>query len=251
MKKLLIILFTVVLAAGADAQIKDFFKDVEGHGRIGYSIGGNAPIPMPSTIRSLNKYTLQPNLSVGLDACKPVKGRLGIAIGARFENKGMHIDADVKNYHMEIIKGGDKLTGVFTGKNNTKVTAWMFTFPIQCTYNIKPNLRLKLGPYISLLTLKKFEGFAYDGYLRVDNPTGEKVLLGSEEGSRGDYDFNKEMSRSQLGIDLGIDWYFTRRVGVYADLAWGLTGTFPHSFKTLEQTLHPIYGTIGVTYKIR
>ena len=36
-----------------------------------------------------------------------------------------------------------------------------------------------------------------------------------------------------------------------ADLNWGLSGFFKSSFKTLDQTLYPIYGTIGIAYKIK
>jgi hypothetical protein len=42
-----------------------------------------------------------------------------------------------------------------------------------------------------------------------------------------------------------------KNFGVSADLSWGLTGVFPGSFKTVEQTLYPIYGTIGVFYRIK
>ena len=254
----LIALFAVTTAVAQDdieidrSNVKTpFFRDVESYGRLGYNIGGNAPLPMPATIRSLNKFSLQPNLSVGVDVIKPVAKRWGVLVGLHFENKGMHIDADVKNYHMEIVKDGERLEGVFTGKNNTKATEWMFTLPVQGVFNIKPNVRLKFGPYFSYLTQRKFEGYAYNGYLRVDDPTGAKIELGDTEDTRGDYDFNGDMRRFQMGLDLGVDWYFARRLGVYADLAWGLSGTFPGSFKTLEQTLYPIYGTIGLTYKIR
>ena len=33
--------------------------------RIGYNLGGTAPIGMPATIRTLHSYTLQPNLLLG------------------------------------------------------------------------------------------------------------------------------------------------------------------------------------------
>lgn len=234
-----------------DGNNKHFYSDIEGYGRVGYSIGGNAPLPMPATIRSLNSYKLQPNVSFGIDAFKPIHGKWGAMVGIHFENKGMHIDADVKNYHMEIVKGGEKLSGVFTGKNNSTATQWMFTAPIQAVCCLRPNLKLKLGPYFSYLTQGKFEGYAYDGYLRVNDPTGERIDMGHDEGERGDYEFNDDMRKFQMGIDLGVDWYFSRRVGVYADLQWGLTGTFKSSFNTIEQTLYPIYGTIGLTYKIR
>lgn len=40
-------------------------------------------------------------------------------------------------------------------------------------------------------------------------------------------------------------------LGVSADLNWGLTGIFPGDFKTVEQTLYPVYGTIGVFYRLK
>lgn len=39
--------------------------------RIGYNLGGTAPIGMPATIRTLHSYTLQPNLLLGIDAHYP------------------------------------------------------------------------------------------------------------------------------------------------------------------------------------
>jgi hypothetical protein len=40
-------------------------------------------------------------------------------------------------------------------------------------------------------------------------------------------------------------------IGMSADLNWGLTGIFPSDFKTVEQTLYPVYGTIGVFYRLK
>jgi hypothetical protein len=40
-------------------------------------------------------------------------------------------------------------------------------------------------------------------------------------------------------------------LGFSFDLSWGLTGIHKSDFKTVEQTLYPIYGTIAVTYKLR
>ena len=57
----------------------------------------SAPIGMPATIRSLNKYTLQPNYSLGFDVQKGTERPLGIAKhGIHLENKGMEIDASVQ-----------------------------------------------------------------------------------------------------------------------------------------------------------
>ena len=79
--------------------------------RLGYNIGGTAPIGMPATIRSLNKYTLKANVSLGLDIQKRLAPKWGVLTGLHLDRKGMEIDATVKNYHMTMAKGGDEIEG--------------------------------------------------------------------------------------------------------------------------------------------
>lgn len=241
----------VALFGLVSANASNILDSLEYDMRLGYCIGGTAPINMPSTIRSLNSYSFQRNFSLGMDAKKQLNRHWGVMAGLRIENKGMHIDADVKNYHMAIVRGGERLEGYFTGKNNTKVEEWMFTIPVMATFSPCNNLILRCGPYASLLTSRDFHGDAYDGYLRVDDPTGPKVELGSDDGTRGSYDFSEDMRRMQYGIIVGVDWYMNKHLGIYADISWGLTGIFNSHFNTIEQTLYPIYGTIGLTYRIR
>ena len=88
--------------------------------RIGYNIGGTAPVGMPATIRKLNSYDFQPNISLGLDVQKDLWGKWGLAAGVRLENKGMKIDATVKNYHMKMVQGGNELEGMYTGSPGTE-----------------------------------------------------------------------------------------------------------------------------------
>ena len=248
MKRIYILMAMAFMALTAVAQTT-LLDNMSFYWRIGYSIGGNAPLPMPATIRSLNKYSLQPNMSIGVDAHRRIGDHWGLLAGIRFENKGMHIDADVKNYHMEIKQGGETLAGYFRGKVDTRITQWMFTVPLQATFRVN-KVNFKLGPYVSILTAKKFSGYAYDGYLRVDDYTGPKVNLGTEKNERGDYDFGDDMRDMQCGIDLGADWQFSNHFGLYADLQWGISGTFKKDFKTIEQTLRPIYGVVGISYRI-
>lgn len=232
-------------------NLKKFYHNLEGYGRLGYSIGGTAPLGIPAEIRKLNKFILQPNVSFGIDGIKPVSKNWGILVGIHFENKAMHIDATVKNYHIKFTQGGQTLEGMFTGHNDSHAVQWMFTIPIQATYKISDKWRLKFGPYFSYLTSANFDGFAYDGYLREGDPTGAKVFLGHTDEERGNYDFKDDIRRCQWGMGVGVDYFFTHRFGVYADLNWGLSGFFKGSFKTLDQTLFPIYGTIGIAYKIK
>lgn len=241
---LLICLFTSTMKAGS------IFDNLTYYGRLGYSIGGTAPLGMPETIRSLSRYTLQDNVNIGLDAYKPLQNGWGLQAGFHLENKGMETDARVKNYSMEMRQGSETLKGRFTGNVVTSVSEWMLTLPMQLSYDFNSKTRLKFGPYFSYLLSNRFDGYAYDGYLRVGDPTGDKVEMGTDEASRGDYDFSDDMRKWQFGVVIGADWFFHKRFGAFADLSWGVTGVFKKDFKTIEQTMYPIFGTIGITYRL-
>jgi len=219
--------------------------------RLGYALGGTAPVNMPSSIRSLSAYKLRPNFSLGFDARKDITGKIGVMAGLRVENKGMEVDARVKSYHLEIVRGGESLEGYFTGHNVTRVRQLMVTVPVMATLALSDRLMLRFGPYASVLLSKDFSGHACDGYLRVGDPTGPKVEIGSTPGTRGTYDFTENMRRMQYGLLAGADVSIHKQWGAYADISWGLTGVHHGSFNTIEQTLYPIYGTIGITYKLR
>lgn len=229
----------------------DIFDNLHYQVRLGYNIGGTAPVGMPAEIRSLDKFKLKNNCLLGLDAYKPLTEQWGIIAGFHYENKGMETDAKVKNYHMEMRYGDQVIEGMFTGNVVTKVEQWMVTMPIQAAYNVSDKLRLKAGPYFSYVMSNDFSGYAYDGYLREGDPTGQKVELGHDEGERGDYDFTDNLRHWQFGVDVGADWYFSHRLGMYADLSWGLSAIFQKDFKTISQKLYPIYGSVGLIYKLK
>ena len=104
----------------------------------------------------------------------------------------------------------------------------------------------KVGPYISFLLDKDFSGIASDGYLRQGDPTGQRVDMGAKEGEWATYDFSDEMLDRQFGVAMGFDWRLAKHVGIMTDINWGLTGIFDKDFKTVEQTLYPIYATAGL-----
>ena len=219
--------------------------------RAGYSIGGTTPIPLPETIRSIDSYSLTPSFMVGLDAMLPLTQQWGIMTGLRLENKGMKATVTTKAYFMEVVKGDQKMSGLFTGRVEQEVKQWMLTVPVQATFTLSHRVMLKGGPYVSFLLSKGFSGIASDGYLRKDSPTGPKILMGNREGEWATYDFDNDMRGVQFGVGIGVDWRVYKCLGVSADLNWGLTGIFPSNFKTVEQTLYPVYGTIGMFYRLK
>lgn len=246
-----VIVFCLLLASVPEVKAQRWLGDATLRLCAGWNVGGTAPVGLPASIRSLNTYKLQPNLSFGLTVDKPIAGHWGLETGLVFENKGMRTDAGVKNYHMDIVRGGQELEGRFTGSVTTSVREWMFTVPVHATYAVGSRLTLHGGPYFSVLTSKGFSGAAHNGYLRVGNPTGVKVELGSDEATRGNYDFSEHMRYLQWGLGVGADWYMGPRFGFYAALNWGLSGIHHSDFHTIEQTLYPIFGSIGFTYKLK
>ena len=217
--------------------------------RIGYSIGGTAPIGIPATIRSIDAFRLCPSLMAGADVNVPLHNHWGLLTGLRIENKAMDTEVTTKGYRMEVVKGDNKIEGLFTGHVKQEVTQWMLTLPVMATYEPCQKLMLKAGPYLSLLVDKDFSGIASDGYLRQGDPTGPRVNMGNKEGEWATYDFSDDMRNLQMGVAAGADWQLHSHFGLSADLNWGLTGIFKSDFKTVEQTLYPIYGTLGAYWR--
>ena len=251
MKKNIFIVLACILWATPAAAGNALLDSIQLKARVGYSIGGTSPLPVPETIRSIESYRLTPSLMVGFDAMLPFTPMWGIMIGLRFENKGMEAAATTKAYYMEVTKGDQQMAGLFTGRVEQKVKQWMLTVPVQATLTLSRKVILKGGPYVSFLLSKEFSGIASDGHLRKDTPTGAKILMGSTEGEWATYDFTDDMRTVQFGLGIGVDWQVYKGLGVSADLNWGLTGIFPSDYKTVEQTLYPIYGTIGIFYRLK
>ncbi len=250
MKKIIIIILGMMLTFGMVSTVKAVTLDsLQLKARVGYNIGGTTPIPLPETIRSIDSYSLTPSFMVGFEAMLPLCQKWGIMAGLHFENKGMKASVTTKAYYMEVVKGDQRLEGLFTGHVEQKIKQWMLTIPVQATLQVSRKVMLKGGPYLSILLSKEFSGIASDGYLRQGDPTGIKILMGDKEGEWATYEFDDDMRSVQFGIGVGADWQVYKGLGVSADLNWGLTGVFPGDFKAVEQTLFPIYGTIGVFYK--
>ena len=239
---------TLLTATTAEAQ--DHSAKLELKARAGYSIGGTAPLGLPASIRSIESFKLTPNFMVGLSAARTLNESFGLQAALLLEVKDMDGEVTTKGYHMKVNMDADELEGLYTGHVRQKVKQRMITVPVQLTYALGPNFQLKAGPYVSLLLHKDFSGYAFDGYMRKDDPTGVKVVMGDKEGEWATYDFSSDMRTWQMGVAIGADWSFSRRWGLSADLSWGLTGIHHSSFKTVEQTLYPIYGTIGFFYRI-
>ena len=245
--RIITILLFAAITVGSHATVLDSLSlDV----RVGYALGGTIPTSMTNNIRHINSFNPGFNFTVAAETSYPLNQRWALHSGLRFELGGMDVDSRVKNYDIEVVRGDESLDGIFNGNVRIKSSQRRITLPIQAAYRFNRNWQLRGGAFMGWLTDRKFWGWAYDGYLREGSPVGPKILMGTEPGDRGDFDFGSNMRHMQWGIDVGADWMFHNRWGMYAELTYGLSGLFKSDFHSV-QTLRPMYGSLGIIYHIR
>lgn len=214
--------------------------------KAGLGIGGSAPLPLPAEIRSIDSYN--PTLAFMLEGNATKwfgeNKKWGLIAGVRFENKNMTTKATTKNYKMEIIgDDGNRLKGNWTGGVKTKQRNAYLSVPILAVYKLTSRWNLKFGPYVSYLIDGEFSGEVYDGYLRENEPTGNKVNLAIAM-----YDFSNELRKFQWGLQFGADWKAFSHLKVFTDLTWGLNDIFQKDFDTVSFSMYPIYFNVGFAY---
>lgn len=258
MKRTLIALFIVVIVIGASAQNRKEVGDTDKnlikaalkgwHIRLsaGYNIGGTAPLPLPREIRGIEGYNPGLNLAIEGTVEKNFKASpWGIRWGIRLETKGMTTRAKTKNYHMEAwnTDGSGKVQGAWTGKVKTSVNNTYLTLPVVAVYNIDKRWSVSAGAYASYLLDGEFTGAAYDGYIRDQDPTGEKA-----EVTRAEYNFSNDIRKFNWGLQAGGEYKAYKHLALFANLQWSMNGIFPSDFGSVTFALYPIYGTLGFTY---
>lgn len=242
-----IIVMAALTAVSGKASVLD---SVTVDARLGYVVGGTIPTHMGREIRGINQFDPGLNFMVSLEGSLPLKNNWSIHTGLRYELGSMDVDSRVKNYDIEVVRGDESLAGIFTGNVRIRTAQRRITLPIQAQYNFSPQFKLRGGLFMGWLANRRFWGWAYDGYLREGTPVGAKIEMGTEPGDRGDFDFDKNMRHMQWGLDVGADWQFSRRWGLFAELTYGFSGLFKSDFHSV-QTLRPMYGSLGISYRIK
>lgn len=240
-------LLLVTVTMGMHATVLDSLRY---DARLGYALGGTIPTHLGNEIRGINSFNPGFNFTVAFEASYPLSPQWSLHSGLRFELGSMDVDSRVKNYDIEVVRGEESLKGIFMGNVRIKTAQRRITLPIQAAYHFNDKWTVRGGAFMGWLINRRFWGWAYDGYLREGTPVGPKIEMGTEPGDRGDFDFDANMRHMQWGIDAGIDWQIHRRWGAFAELTYGLSGLFKSDFHSV-QTLRPLYGTLGVIYRIK
>lgn len=217
--------------------------------KAGMNIGGASPLPLPVEIRSIDNYNplLNGTLEGTVTHWWGNSKKWGTSVGLKLETKGMKTGATVKNYSMEIIDGGSRVAGYWTGFVHTKYHSGMLTVPVLANYRIAPRWTVKAGAYASYLIDKEFSGYVSDGYLREGTPIGQKLEF--TDGKTATYNFDNNLRSFQWGFMAGASWKTFRHFSLNADLSWGMNDIFKKDFKTITFDLYPIYLNLGFGYQ--
>lgn len=256
MKKIFIILTGCLLltmnafaletkAAEEDLTTKNSFFEI----KLGYGIGGTAPLPIPAEIRKINGFKPLFNFSVQALYNIGLSERWGILTGVRLERKGMTTEATVKNYGMSIMDDeGGVVSGRWTGDVTMSSDIMQLTIPVSASLNCSEKWRVHAGMYLGLAFKHEFYGEVCNGYLREGDPTGAKIEIDEKPQT---FDFSEDMRNIQLGATAGCVFQFHKRFGAFADLNWGVNNIFVSDFETISFNLYPIYATLGVSYAFK
>lgn len=272
---LLLICFVAVTASAQGLDVKETYNITA---RAGYSVGGTIPLGFPAEVRKLNSYSPKGNCRVGADVERMLNDKFGVQVGLFFERRGFKSDVSLRQFDVILERGGERITGPFTGNVVINIVQTGITLPIQGSWWINNRSKLKFGPYISYNVSRSFDGYAYgnkvygadgnwngeyDAYLRRGEVRGEKIAIGNittdETGAtidkRGTFsgeEFNGYLRKFQWGVDLGYDYYFNKHLGAFADLTYGCNSAFNGAEgNPVTMGLHPLYFTLGVVYKLK
>lgn len=241
----LILMLTSALSLSSQETIENRFE----HKIIaGFNIGATAPTSIPAEIRSIDAWWPQFTPQLGYNITYRLNEKWGLGSGITLDYKGMGTKATVKYIYTSIvIEDGSKdaLEGYFVGKNETTIKLAYATIPLYATFNINDSWQIRAGGYASYLFSGKFSGTASDGYIRVNEPTGEKVEI-----TKASFDFNDKLRNFDFGLLVGTEKRINDKFGIYGNLDWGLTPIFPSNFRAIDFNMYNIYLTLGLTYKL-
>ena len=247
---ILITFFACLFLFTVQAQESGFdLGKVSVTGVVGTKIGGAAPLSIPKEIRKINSFKPNVPFFLGARASYQVDQKWAVVLGLTFEGKGMDAEANVKGYKTTFNAANnsdEKLRGYYTGDITTKVHNLYLTVPIQASYQISNKWNVQAGPYVSFAVRKQFYGEAFNGYLRHETPTGNKIII-----NNADYDFAESVRTIDVGMSLGTQYAISKKFFGLAQFDYGFNNIMKTGFESISFGMHNIFMNIGVGYKLK
>lgn len=215
----------------------------------GFNFGATTPSSIPNEIRKIEAWWPQFSTQLGYNFIYHVNEKWGVGSGILLDNKGMGTKVKAKYVHTRVEYQGDILTGYFVGMNKTEVKMSYVTVPVFATYTFNEKWRVRIGGYASYAYSTTFRGDVYDGYLRVDDPTGEKIEF-EKGGNKASFDFSDDVRTFDLGLVIGGEMKINHKFNLYGNLNWGLRPIFSKEKRVMDFDMYNIYFALGLAYNL-
>jgi len=211
---------------------------------LGIGTGASSPIPIPNRISEMS-WTPRLCVMVGYDLRYRFGAKTGVKTGLQIKHVGMSAEAKVYQMFTQAIVDESEVSGYFTGYNETVLHATYLSLPLQFSFSPTSNWTFDAGLYLARKLQGHFSGAVKNGYIRITDPTGEKVEVGYEP-----FDFSEFIAPFNYGLEFTATRSFGSRWAAWFDLSWALNSTFKEAFRGLEYKMYNIYGLFGVNYRL-
>jgi len=215
----------------------------------GFNLGATAPSSMPDEVRKIEAWWPQFATQLGYNIIYHTESKWSVGTGILLDNKGMGTKVKAKYVHTRVEYQGDILTGYFVGMNKTEVKSSYVTIPLYAMYSINDKWRVRAGGYAAYAYSATFRGDVYDGYLRVDDPTGTKIEF-EEGGNKASFDFSDDVRTFDFGLIFGGEMKVNHKFNIFGNLNWGLQPIFSKKKRVMDFDMYNIYFSVGLAYKL-
>jgi len=237
---------TVVSAKNAsDNEGKKFKFQPEIISYWGSNWGATTSFGAPKETRKINSSKLYYNYVFGTDITQMINTKWGVTTGLRFERKANGSSVEMKNFltTVTLAGAGTPTHGYFTGKNTSKNDNKYLTIPIMGVYRANEDWDFRAGAYFSWAVSRCYTGEATDGKIR------ETPLVPATAVTSSTSDFSDDITKYDIGIQVGTVHKMWKQLYVTMDINWGLVNTLDSPRSGMTMNVYNLYYCMGLGWK--
>jgi len=207
--------------------------------------GATTSFGAPKETRKINTSKLYYNYVFGVDLTKMITPRWGVTSGLRFERKANGSSVEMKNFltTVTLAGAGTPTHGYFTGKNTSKNDNKYLTLPLLAVYRANKDWDFRMGAYFSYALSRCYTGEATDGKIR------ESPLVPATAVTYSTSDFSDDITKYDIGLQLGTVHRIWKELYVTMDVTWGLVNTLDSPRSGMTMNVYNLYYCMGLGWK--
>jgi len=211
----------------------------------GSNWGATTSFGTPQETRKINTSKMYYNYVFGTDLTQMFSSKWGMTTGLRFERKANGSSVEMKNFltTVTLAGAGTPTHGYFTGKNKCKNDNKYLTIPLLAVYRANADWDFRFGGYFSYAVSRCYTGEATDGKIR------ETPLVPATAVTYSTSDFSDDITKYDIGIQVGTVHKVWKQLYVTMDIDWGLVNTLDSPRSGMTMNVYNLYYCMGLGWK--